>query len=47
MKKKVSISIEESTIERLEGYIKNSIFRNKSHLVEFAIDKFMKENKIK
>lgn len=45
MKKKVSISIEESTIEKLEEYISGGSFRNKSHLVEFAVNKFIKENK--
>ena len=44
MKKKVSISIEEDTIEKLENYISNGAFRSKSHLVEFAVDKFMREN---
>jgi len=42
MKKKISISIEETTIDKLEGFVKDGNFRNKSHLVEFAIDKFMK-----
>ena len=45
MKKRASISIEESTIEKLEEYISNGAFRNKSHQIEFAIDKFMGERK--
>jgi len=45
MKKKVSISIEEKTIEELEKYVKEGSFRNKSHLIEFAVNKFMEKNK--
>lgn len=43
MKKKLSISIEEKTIEKLNDYVSNGDFRNKSHFVEFAVNKFMKE----
>ncbi len=43
MKKKLSISIEEETIEKLDDYIRDGDFRNKSHVVEVAINKFMKE----
>lgn len=46
MKKKLSISVEEKTINILESLVKQGNFRNKSHLIEFAIDKFL-ENKIK
>ncbi len=45
MKKKISISIEEETITLLEMFVKESIFRNKSHFVEHAITQFMRENK--
>ena len=46
MKKKLSISVEEKTIDRLETFVNNGIFRNKSHFIEFAIEKFLehKEN---
>ena len=43
MKKKLSISIEEKTISSLEYLVKEGNFRNKSHFVESAINKFMKE----
>jgi len=43
MKKKLSISIEEKTIKDLDKYISEGYFRNKSHIVEFAINKFMKD----
>lgn len=45
MKQKLSISIDKETIEKLEDYISEGSFRNKSHVVEFALNKFMrKEN---
>lgn len=45
MKKKLSISIEEEKIKLLKKMVKNGKFRNKSHLVEYSIDKFLeKEN---
>jgi len=45
MKKKLSISIEEETIEKLDDYIIDGKFRNKSHVVEVAINKFMEKEK--
>jgi len=44
MKRKISVSLDEKTIEKLEEYTLDESFRNKSHVVEFAIKKFMKEN---
>ncbi len=43
MKKKLSVSIEEKTIDRLESIIEEGSFRNKSHLIEFAVNKLLKE----
>ncbi len=43
MKQKVSVSLEEETIKKIEERIKNSIFRNKSHLIEYSIKKFIEE----
>jgi Arc/MetJ-type ribon-helix-helix transcriptional regulator len=45
MKKKLSISIEERTIDMLSILVEQGDFRNKSHLVESAINKFIKEKK--
>jgi Arc/MetJ-type ribon-helix-helix transcriptional regulator len=45
MKKKISISIEENTITDIEDCLSEGYFRNKSHIVEFAVIKFIKENK--
>ena len=45
MKKKLSISIEEETITELEEHVSEGTFRNKSHLIELAIDKFLENQK--
>jgi len=45
MKKKLSISIEEETITELDVFVEEGVFRNKSHLIEFAIDKLLEEKK--
>ena len=45
MKRKISVSIEEDTIEKLEDYVNSGSFRNKSHVVEFAIGKFIQGDK--
>ncbi|MEK6894408.1 MAG: hypothetical protein AABX10_03010 [Nanoarchaeota archaeon] len=43
MKRKISVSLSEKTIKKLEEYILDESFRNKSHVIEFAINKFMNE----
>ena len=43
MKKKLSVSMEEKTIDRLESIVDEGAFRNKSHLIEFAVNKLIKE----
>jgi len=43
MKQKLSITIEEETIELLDSVIKNGVFRNKSHAIEFSLNKTLKE----
>jgi Arc/MetJ-type ribon-helix-helix transcriptional regulator len=46
MKIKISISMEEELDRRLREKVKQSMFRNKSHLIEYAIESFLK-NKAK
>jgi len=41
MKQKVSISIEEDTIKKIEERLDDGIFRNKSHLIEYAVKKLL------
>jgi metal-responsive CopG/Arc/MetJ family transcriptional regulator len=45
MKIKVSISMEESLFKKLDRIIKKNYFRNKSHFIETATEKFMDEIK--
>ena len=45
MKQKLSISIDEKKIKILESLLKEGKFRNKSHIIEYSLDKFLKENK--
>lgn len=43
MKRMLSVTIEEDKIERIETHVNKGIFRNKSHLIEFAIEKFLED----
>ncbi|NQU78523.1 hypothetical protein HQ545_02015 [Candidatus Woesearchaeota archaeon] len=43
MKKKISISIEENTLTKLDNHLKDDSFRNKSHLIEYAVNRFLEE----
>ena len=45
MKTKISVSLEEELHEK--EVLKGSIFRNKSHLIEHAIESLLKEEKEK
>jgi Arc/MetJ-type ribon-helix-helix transcriptional regulator len=44
MKQKLSISVEENVIALLDRMMEDGRFRNKSHIVEFAINKLVEEN---
>jgi len=41
MKRKMSISIERETIKLLEKLVEDGRFRNKSHLIEYSVNKFL------
>ena len=45
MKVKVSISMDEETIKKVEERLQNSVYRNKSHLVEHAVKKLLENDK--
>lgn len=45
MKQKISVTIDEKTLKIVDQIIKSGIFRNKSHAVEFSLNKIIKENK--
>ena len=41
MKAKISVTIEEKLVERIDKHVKTQKFRNRSHAVEFALMKFL------
>lgn len=43
MKQKLSITIDRKTIKLIEASIKEGLFRNKSHVVEFSLNKVLKD----
>jgi len=45
MKRKLSVTVENGTVSEMEKLVIDGRFRNKSHLIEFAVKKLMKENK--
>jgi len=44
MKVKVSISIDEETLRKVEQKLPGSAYRNKSHLVEHAVKKLLEND---
>jgi len=42
MKKKLSITINEEKIKEIEKFILDGRFRNKSHVIEYSLDKFLR-----
>jgi Arc/MetJ-type ribon-helix-helix transcriptional regulator len=41
----MSISIDEEKINLIEKLLSDGKFRSKSHVIEYSIDKFLKENR--
>lgn len=41
MKQKISISIDEKKIKKIEELLNSSRFRSKSHLIEYSLEKFL------
>ena len=46
MKLKLSISMDEETVSKLEEAVKDGRFRNKSHIVEYAVNKMLKQDDV-
>ncbi len=42
MKEKLSITIEKGTIRTIEKKVAAGTFRNKSHLIEYALNQFLR-----
>ena len=47
MKQKLSITIDEEKIKSIEDLLKEGFFRSKSHIVEYSLNKFLKEQREK
>ena len=41
MKQKLSITIDEEKVKRINEILEKGLFRNKSHVLEFALIKFL------
>ena len=45
MKQKLSITIDEEKIEEIKKLIEEGRFRSKSHILEYSLNKFLKQEK--
>jgi len=45
MKQKLSVTLEKETLQRLDLFLEDGSFRNKSHAVEFALRSLLREKK--
>ena len=45
MKQKISVTIDEEKIKQIEKMLKEGLFRNKSHVIEYSLNKFLKEER--
>ena len=46
MKHKLSVTLEREVILELNDKLREGLFRNKSHLIEYAVKKFLKEGRL-
>jgi Arc/MetJ-type ribon-helix-helix transcriptional regulator len=44
MKRKLSISVDEATLQKIEKALSNGAFRNTSHVFEHAVNKMLSES---
>ena len=42
-KQKISITLDEETLKLIEESLKNKVFRNRSHVIEFSVNKVLEE----
>ncbi|MFA7707566.1 MAG: ribbon-helix-helix domain-containing protein [Candidatus Pacearchaeota archaeon] len=45
MKQKISITIDEKQVKIIENLLKDSQFRNRSHVIEHSLRRFLDETK--
>lgn len=41
MKAKISITVEEDILKKLDKILEEGLFRNKSHVIEYSVKKFI------
>jgi len=46
MKQKLSITVEKRLISKIEAKLKQGLFRNKSHVIEYAIKQFLEHRQM-
>lgn len=46
MKQKLSISIDESVLKQIDNLLVDGRFRNKSHVVEFAVKRMVEKGNV-
>lgn len=44
MKHKLSITVEEETILQIREKLREGLFRNKSHLIEYSVKRFLESH---
>jgi len=44
MKQKISITIDENQVKMIENLLKDSQFRNRSHIIEHSLRKFLEQD---
>ena len=42
MKAKISITVDEAILKEIEDKLEEGLFRNKSHVIEYSIKKFLR-----
>jgi Arc/MetJ-type ribon-helix-helix transcriptional regulator len=47
VKERISASVEKETVDKINEILKNGLYRNKSHVIEAAIDLLDKNSKTK
>ncbi len=43
-KQKISITLDEEMLKIIENILKDAQFRNRSHIIEYSLKKFLEEN---
>ncbi|MFC1691433.1 hypothetical protein ACFL0W_04605 [Nanoarchaeota archaeon] len=44
MKHKLSITLDEETVVGIQAKLRTGLFRNKSHIIEYAVKKLLEDN---